>query len=297
MAVNDAQALQQARIEEARLLLTLATDFRRDGWADKSRRFARRALFIFEQEERGNPLDLVRALLCLAGAREDVLDHARAEADYQRASNILNQLADTPDARVLRIQTIRGLASVLLAMDQDGRAEAMLKDALALADEVLDSTHIQTATALDDLAVLCRHGGRLEEASRLHAQALAITEAGLGPEHPHMATILHHLGILEHARGRFAEGEVFARRSAAIRQKTLGRDHPQVAAVLASLAALLDGQGKPFEAKQLQRRAQLIQRRWFGPNFNAAVKVGPPTQAPVSLVPVQERRLAERRRA
>ena len=281
------------RIDEARLLLEMATNFRRDGWADKSRRFARRALFIFEQEDGADPLDAVRALLCLAGAREDLFDHTRAEADYQRAGNILNQLADTPDARVLRIQMIRGLASVLLAMDQDGRAETMLKDALALAEEVLEPTRIHIATVLDDLAVLCWHSGRLEEASRLHVQALTITEAELGPEHPHAATILHHLSILEHARGRFAEGESFARRSAAIRQKTFGRDHPQVAAALGALAALLDGQGKPFEAKQLQRRTQRILRRWFSPDFNAAAKAGLPARASGNPAPTQEhRRLA-----
>jgi tetratricopeptide (TPR) repeat protein len=277
----NASAQQGARIEEAERFLELAADFRMEGRAEKARRYARRAHAIFERESGADPRDTVRALICLAGAREDLADHARAEADYRRAGDVLDRLesADEFDVPMLRIETMRGLASVMLARDQDCRALTMLRQALAIAQQTFGSTSSEVATVLDDLGVLNRHTGWYEEAWCLHHQALAITEKELGPGHPQAGTILHHLGILECARGRFAEGEPFARRAADIRRKTLGPDHPQVAVALASVAALLEGQGRYVEAKALDQCARTIRERWFGLSHDEGVGTPGPLAA------------------
>jgi tetratricopeptide (TPR) repeat protein len=239
----------------------MAADFHRAGWPGKARRFARRALSIFGRELGTDPGDVVRALLCLASAREGLEDYTRAEADYRRANDLLDRLAEpshTCDVQTLRVQAMRGLASVMLVLGDDREAEVMLRCALAMAQQSVELKPSAIAAVLDDLGVLCRHAVRHEEASLLHHMALAITEEVRGPEHPQAATILHHLGLLEQARGRCAAGEGFARRAVAIRKKTLGPDHPQVAAALTALAALLEGQQEHVEATLLDRRARTI---------------------------------------
>jgi tetratricopeptide (TPR) repeat protein len=266
---RDAGVHRADRIEEARRLLDIAMDFRDDGWPDKARRFGRRALAIFERESGTDHLAIARALLCVAGARADLGDYGRAEADYWRSHDILGRLADAPDsleAQRLRIQTIRGLANVSGALGRDRQAATMLKQALAMGLRTLGCEHPDVASVLNDFGAQYRKTGGYEDAARLHRLALAIAEAAGGGVHRQVATILHELAVLEHARGQFAAGEPLARRSVDIREKTLGPDHPQVAAACAALAALLEGQGKYDEAGSMYQRALTILEHWFGPD-------------------------------
>ena len=279
------------RLEEARRLLDIATNFRESGWPVKAKRFAVRALSLVERECGPYHRDIVPVLLCLAGAREDLADYARAGADYRRADDILQQANDPHDldAQRLRIRTIRGLASITRALGRHLQAESMLKEAVTLAEQTFGSKDGDVATAgrssgargdvadaLNDLAVHYRHAGSYDVASNLHHRALAIAEQALG-DNPQTAAILHQLGVLEHARGQYAAGERFARRSADIRLKTVGPDHPQLAADLAMIAALLDGQGRHVEAESMRQRAAAIVNHWFGldPNVHERPAVVP----------------------
>jgi tetratricopeptide (TPR) repeat protein len=259
------------RTSEALRLLGMATDFCENGWPDKARRFARRALAILERESGTEHPEVVRVLLCLARAREDGGDHARAEEEYRRANEILGRIGDDSnnlEAQRLRIQTTRGLAKVTRALGRDSEAETMLKDALAMAEGTFGWKHPDVAGVLNDLGAHYRHTRDSEKALRVYRRALAITEETLGPEHPQAAAILHDLAVLEHARGQFAAGEPFARRAVSIREKTLGADHPQVAADVVAMAALLEGQGKYDEAEPLYRRALMAYGHWFGPDHH-----------------------------
>ena len=271
-------------MEEARRLLDIATNFRESGWPVKAKRFAVRALSLVERECGPYHRDIVPVLLCLAGAREDLADYARAGADYRRADDILQQTNDPHDLETqrLRIRTIRGLASITRALGRHLQAETMLKEALALAEQTFGRKDGDVATvgrssgargdvagALNDLAVHYRHTGSYDKASNLHHRALAIAEQALGGENAQTAAILHQLGVLEHARGQYAAGERFARRSADIRLKTVGPDHPQLAADLSMIAALLDGQGRHDEAESMRQRAAAIVDHWFDLDSNA----------------------------
>ena len=58
---------ESARIDEATTFLEIATRHRECRWPDKARRFARRALTIFEQELGPTHPRLANVLLCLGG--------------------------------------------------------------------------------------------------------------------------------------------------------------------------------------------------------------------------------------
>ena len=285
------------RMEEASRLLDIATNFRESGWPVKAKRFAVRALSLVERECGPYHRDIVPVLLCLAGAREDLADYARAGADYRRADDILQQTSDPHDLETqrLRIRTIRGLASITRALGRHLQAELMLKEALALAERTFGSKDGDVATAgrssgargdvagaLNDLAVHYRHTGSYDRAANLHHRALAIAEQALGGDNSQTAAILHQLGVLEHARGQYAAGERFARRSADIRLKTVGPDHPQLAADLSMIAVLLDGQGRHHEAEAMRQRAAAIVDHWFGPDADARERTA------AAAVPVEE---------
>src|SRR5438105_9680125 len=80
-------------------------------------------------------------------------------------------------------------------------AEALFRQAVALAEEAFGPNHLEVAAMLNNLAVLCKYIGRLDEAESLYQRALDITQQSLGTNHADVAAIYHNLGGLEHARG------------------------------------------------------------------------------------------------
>jgi tetratricopeptide (TPR) repeat protein len=255
-------------IAEAALFQDLADQARERCWPDKARRFATRALAIVEREHGPNHPDVVRALLCRAGAREECADHARAEVDYRRAIGLLDLLPQdpgNPDVQRLRVRTASGLANILCALGRYREAETLLKGALTMAEQTFGWKHGEAANVLNDMSALYREVGGFEKAFRLDRRALAIAQTTLGPDHPTVATILQNLAILEHRRDRLASAESFARQSLTIREQTIGQDHPRVASSATVLAGILQAQGKLEEAASLYGRALTIFERRFGP--------------------------------
>ena len=260
-----------AAIEEANRLQDLAAYSRECCWPDKARRFANRALAILEREHGPNHPEVAKALLALAGAREEEADHTRAESDYRRARAILDQLPHEPGnlaVQRLRVRAACGLATVLCALGRYREAESTLKNALNVAEQTFGWKHDEAANVLNEMAALYREVGGFEKAFRLHQRALEIAEGALGPEHPTMAAILQNLAVLEHRRDRLASAEAFARQALAIREKTVGHHHPYAASSASVLAGILHSQGKFDDAATLYGRALTIFERWFGPDHH-----------------------------
>ena len=67
--------------------------------------------------------------------------------------------------------------------------------------------HPDTATSLNNLAVLYRAQGKYAEAEPLYQRALAIYEQQLGQDHPDTASSLNNLAGLYKAQGKYAEAE------------------------------------------------------------------------------------------
>ena len=75
-----------------------------------------------------------------------------------------------------------------------------IERALAIREKALGPEHPDTATSLNNLAVLHQDQGDLAGARPLYERALAIREKVLGPEHPDTATSLNNLAILLKSR-------------------------------------------------------------------------------------------------
>ena len=91
---------------------------------------------------------------------------------------------------------------------------------------------VETATALNQQAIVHYKAGRYAEAIPLLEQALAIREKALGPDHPHVATSLNNLAELYRAQGRYDLAEPKYQSALGIREKALDPDHPDVATSL-----------------------------------------------------------------
>ncbi|ABX07894.1 Tetratricopeptide TPR_2 repeat protein (plasmid) [Herpetosiphon aurantiacus DSM 785] len=75
-------------------------------------------------------------------------------------------------------------------------AEELHERALAVREAVLGAEHPDTATSVNNLAVVLKRQGRYAEAQRLFERALAIREAVLGAEHPATATSVNNLAVV-----------------------------------------------------------------------------------------------------
>ena len=80
------------------------------------------------------------------------------------------------------------------------KAEPLYQRALAIDEKALGPEHPDTATSLNNLAVLYDAQGHYAKAEPLYQRALAIREKALGPEHPDTATSLNNLAELYSTR-------------------------------------------------------------------------------------------------
>jgi tetratricopeptide (TPR) repeat protein len=147
------------------------------------------------------------------------------------------------DGRTARLDMTLGNALYLLG-DYAG-AQPPYERALALHERLLGPEHPDTATSLNNLAMLYRVQGCYAAAEPLHQHALVVREQALGPNHPDVATSLNTLAELYRAQGRYAEAEPLYQRALAILEQALGPNHPDVATVRENYTVLL--QHRPRE--------------------------------------------------
>ena len=144
-------------------------------------------------------------------------------------------------------------------------ARPLKERALAIYEQVLGPEHPDTATSLNNLALLLEAQGDLAGAQPLFERALAIDEKVLGPEHPDTATPLSNLALLLKAQGDLPRAWPLIERALAIREKVFGPEHPDTATSFDNLASLLQAQGDFAEARPLYERALAIREKVFGP--------------------------------
>jgi tetratricopeptide (TPR) repeat protein len=153
-------------------------------------------------------------------------------------------------------------------------ARPLFERALAIREKALGPEHPDTATSLNNLALLLVTTSRLGEAEPLYRRALAIDEKSYGPDHPSVATDLNNLADLLHDTNRLSDAEPLFRRALAIDEKSLGPDHPNVAIRLNNLARLLRATNRLSEAEPLFRRALAIDEKSLGPDHpNVAIRL------------------------
>jgi tetratricopeptide (TPR) repeat protein len=163
-------------------------------------------------------------------------------------------------------ELLDGLASyrhgALGAFEQ---ARRLFERALTIREKVLGPEHPDTATSLNNLALVLQHQGDRTGVRPLYERALTIWEKACGPEHPDTATALNNLACLLRDQGSFTEARSLFERTLAIREKVLGPEHPKTAAILGNIAGLLQYQGNFTEARPLCERALAIREKVLGP--------------------------------
>jgi CHAT domain-containing protein/tetratricopeptide (TPR) repeat protein len=144
-------------------------------------------------------------------------------------------------------------------------AVASAQAALRLAEKALGAEHLETATALSNLALLYVSKGQFEGAEPLYQRALRIYEKEMGPKHPDTATVLNNLAGLYISQRQYDKAEPLLVRALVITEEALGPEHASTAASLNNLAELYKSQGLYTKAEPLLARALAIFEKLLGP--------------------------------
>jgi tetratricopeptide (TPR) repeat protein len=107
---------------------------------------------------------------------------------------------------------LNGLAGYRVgALAAYAQARPLYERALAISEKALGAEHPDTATSLNNLALLLKSQGDYDGARPLYERALAICEKVLGAEHPDTATSLNNLALLLKSQGDYDGFEIMAR--------------------------------------------------------------------------------------
>ncbi|MCA9501168.1 MAG: tetratricopeptide repeat protein, partial [Nitrospira sp.] len=181
------------------------------------------------------------------------------QAQHCTSMIITNDLRLQEGARILN-QT----AFYVFLRARYAEAEPLYQRALAINEQVLEPTHPEVATSLNNLGLLYKNQGQYADADPLYQRALAIREQTLGPTHPEVATSLNNLGVLYAAQERYSDVEPLYQRTLHIQETSLGHNHPDVGQSLNNLACLYVAQGRYADAEPLYQRALAILEKSLG---------------------------------
>ena len=145
------------------------------------------------------------------------------------------------------------------------QAELLLERALKIHEKVLGPEDPDTASSLNNLAMLYVNLGAYAKAQPLYERALKIKEKVLGPEDPSTATILSNLALLYDTLGDYSRAEPLFERALEIHEKVLGPEDSGTATSLNNLAGLYDTIGAYAKAEPLYERALKIREKVLGP--------------------------------
>ncbi|MBI3131339.1 MAG: protein kinase [Acidobacteria bacterium] len=187
----------------------------------------------------------LRALLNLVldGSEKGTFDQALRDADL--ALDLARRLGDRDDEAAL----LNNQGLIHMWRRDAPRAQASLKQALAAQEQLgqlRDVAHIR-----NNLAILAKDAGRLDEAQALYEANLAWAK---GEKEPiTQAFALVNLGDVAIGRLRFQEAEGLLKEGMALREATGNR--PGLIVPLLNLGILARLQGRPAEAREILRRA------------------------------------------
>jgi tetratricopeptide (TPR) repeat protein len=188
--------------------------------------------------------------------------------DAARRLQTLRRVAALPAAQraaLAEVPAILARAQGLSGRGEHAQAEALLRKALAVREQLLGPKHPDTAESYNGLAVHLQGQGRAREAEALYRQALAVFLEVLGRNHPTTAITCSNLAVNVASQGRFVEAEPLLRQVPAVFEQTLGPQHPHTSQSYTNLAGYLQSQGRDAEADPLLRQALAVQEKTLGP--------------------------------
>jgi class 3 adenylate cyclase/tetratricopeptide (TPR) repeat protein len=140
----------------------------------------------------------------------------------------------------------------------------LVHSVLDICERLYGPDHVETATALFDIARIGIHRRELDGVEPALQRALAIQERDLGSEHSDTASTLVALGAVSMSRGDFATAEALCRQALETYERKLGGEHRVTLETMANRAHLLSGLHRYDEAEAICRQVLETTERTAG---------------------------------
>lgn len=200
-----------------------------------------------------------------------VSDPSEARGSSITAREILDKAAKDVDSGLakdpeLQAQMMDVMGRVYGNLGLYARAQPLFTHALEIQRRVLGSSHPQTLSSMDDLALNLNRLGHHGEAEKLLRETLDLRRRFLGSEQPDTLKTMSNLAITVTVQGRYADAERLHSETLALQRRVLGPDNPETLRSMTNLANTLSREGRYPESEKLQRETLEVQRRVLGPD-------------------------------
>lgn len=201
--------------------------------------------------------------LAAVPASADPLSEAKKALDAGKAVDAENKFREALSRVSSNFKThmdcLNGLAKALENQSKFSQAEAVRKQALALAQSAKGPASCEYAECLDLLASNYYDTNHFDECIPLYQKALAIREKG--PDQVALSTAINNLALAYTKDNRDSDAEPLFKRALAIDEKAIGAGSEDVAIDLNNLAALECRAGRTGDAREHTERALAIQKQ------------------------------------
>jgi eukaryotic-like serine/threonine-protein kinase len=178
------------------------------------------------------------------------------------ADKIRTDLADQP---LVQATLMRVMGDVYRNLGLYSAAAPLLEQAVARGERAgVDEGEL--ATALQRLAIVYRHQGRLAEAETALRRSSDIRRSRGTDQGTQFASALRSLGNVYQLRGLYGEAEPLLREALEIQERLLGPDDPELGITLSNLGGMYLRQRRPDEAEPYLNGALRITERTHGPD-------------------------------
>lgn len=263
--------LKEAHDNERLRSLLLDVDFIQ-AFADEHHKWEYLALWR-ELDEKSYGLELEDVGLDLAAIESD---DARQVAlricgllydagKWSSAERILEPLTDKVIANEVRIQALDKLGAIYSVRGEYRKAENLLGESLALAEQKYGSQSPLIVDNLISLATLRYELRHLNRAESLFVQAAEICRASDAPRDARQIGILSSLAATYYQRGELEQALSRLQEALTASEGLNGPEHTETASILSSIGATLVAMQRVKEALPLVERAASINRKMLGP--------------------------------
>jgi len=258
--VAQAESLDAAPYVQAEMFRALARVNRSLARHETAHEMARRSLDVVLSRPEADSSERARAWALLGGTLASLGRYREAE---QAQRNALRLTEEDDTQALARAHDRVGLALYSLGRFDD--AEAAFVQALAL-ERSLDPDSAETASALNNLALVLAATERRERAVSLYRESLQIRRRVLGDEHPTTTYSMTNLATLYAQMGRWDEAEAAYTEALALRRASFDPGHPAIASVLYQLGWLNGKRGRWDRAVGFYRDALALREQRLGPD-------------------------------
>ena len=196
--------------------------------------------------------------------RVDYEDWVICEALYPHTQIILQYESLLKSHLLSRALLLKKVADYNMEQGRYRFARAYSEEAMTIYHKQLGSSHQDTLSTANLVAIILYMLGKYQASEHLHRQTLEAQKEKLGPEHSETLISMNNLAAVLQVQGKYEAAEEMHRKELGIQEERLGPEDLGTLISMNNLAAVLAEQGKYKAAEEMQQKVLRIREKRLG---------------------------------